>query len=513
MTKNGSGPRTGKHASLTSAKPRKRRGCLWRLTKRSAQLVALVLVIAACVGAFNCLKPLPEGLAFGSPAVPVVGRDVTLLQDLTYRTEDGETVHEHEIFDTVLDMIDRARWMIVLDMFLLNPHRGMAGEVHRPLSEELTEALLAKREDFPQLPVVLITDPINDVYGGDPSPQLTALASAGVHVVITDLDRLRDSNPLYSSFWRVGARWFGNRPVEGRFPHPFIHDGPRVGARTWLYLLNFKANHRKMLLADNGRGRWSTLVTSANPHDASSGHSNIALRIDGPFAHGAFRAEMAVVEMSGGRPPFTSLPRLEEPRVSGTMTASYLTESRIRDHLLETLGSVESADRVDIAMFYLSHRDVIDALVELARQGSKIRVVLDPNRDAFGREKSGSPNRQTASELIQRSDGYIEVRWYATAGEQFHTKMVVARGRERVKLFLGSANLTRRNLDDLNLEADVEINMIHGDPLDESLRKSFERIWSNQGGVYTTDYETFRDDSRNRYWWARTQELTGLCTF
>jgi len=332
--------------------------------------------------------------------------------------------------------------------------------------------------------------------------------------VVTDLDPLRDSNPLYSAPWRLLVRWFGNRPVDsGWLPHPLDVRGRDVGLRTWMYLLNFKANHRKVLLADNGHGRWSTLVTSANAHDASSAHSNVALRIDGPFAQEAFRAEMAVVQMSGGRPPFSGLPRMEEPRTSGTMTASYLTESRIRDHLLEALGSAESADRVDIAMFYLSHREVIDALVELAHQGSKIRIILDSNRDAFGREKDGIPNRQTAAELVERSDGYIKVRWYATHGEQFHTKMVVARGRDKAQLFLGSANLTRRNLDSFNLEADVEVSMAHSSPLDIALADLFDRMWSNRDGVFTSDYETYADESKARRWRARLQEMTGLGTF
>ncbi len=52
-----------------------------------------------------------------------------------------------------------------------------------------------------------------------------------------------------------------------------------------------------------------------------------------------------------------------------------------------------------------------------------MRVLLDPNKDAFGFEKSGLPNRQVASELIAASDGAIKLRWYRTHGEQFHAKL------------------------------------------------------------------------------------------
>ncbi len=37
-------------------------------------------------------------------------------------------------------------------------------------------------------------------------------------------------------------------------------------------MLNFKANHRKILITEN-----EALITSANVHDASAYHSNIAL--------------------------------------------------------------------------------------------------------------------------------------------------------------------------------------------------------------------------------------------
>ena len=44
--------------------------------------------------------------------------------------------------------------------------------------------------------------PINDVYGSLPSLDLAALRDAGIEVVDIDLDELRDSNFIYSAFWR-----------------------------------------------------------------------------------------------------------------------------------------------------------------------------------------------------------------------------------------------------------------------------------------------------------------------
>ena len=57
----------------------------------------------------------------------------------------------------------------------------------------------------------------------------------------------------------------------------------------------------------------------------------------------------------------------------------------------------------------------------------RIRVLLDPNKDAFGFEKSGLPNREVASELVAASAGAIKLRWYRTHGEQFHVKLAAIR--------------------------------------------------------------------------------------
>ena len=59
------------------------------------------------------------------------------------------------------------------------------------------------------------------------------------------------------------------------------------------------------------------------------------------------------------------------------------------------------------------------------RRGVRVNVMLDPNRDAFGRQKDGVPNRPVANELVTASGERIAVRWYRTHGEQFHTKLAL----------------------------------------------------------------------------------------
>src|SRR5262249_17786629 len=149
--------------------------------------------------------------------------------------------------------------------------------------------------------ILFITDPINDVYGGAPSPLLDELRRAGIEVVVTDLDRLRDSNPGYSAVWRTLVRWWGNSAGGGSFVNPFDGADDGISLRSWLALLNFKANHRKVIVADAADGTLTALVTSANPHDASSAHSNVALRFSGTLAEQVVGSELAVARFSGWR--------------------------------------------------------------------------------------------------------------------------------------------------------------------------------------------------------------------
>lgn len=487
----------------------------WASTRprRIAATVAALAVWLAIVSWYGAVRPLPPDLSFAGDPVAVRGSDIRLLTDLTYRGIQGAAVHEQRIFDEMLTLIDGARRLIVLDLFLFNDHLGLSNSAFRPISSELTDGLIAARQRAPEMPIVLVTDPINDIYGGDPSPQLEALREAGVRVVVTDLNRLRDSNPLYSGLWRTAFQWWGNSADGGWMPNPLDPAGRKVSLRTYLRMGNFKANHRKVVLADSG-DRWISLVTSANPHDGSSAHSNVALRVaNGDLARQVFRTEMEVVRMSGGTPPFEALPDLEHTPPIGDHRVAHLTEGAIGNRILELIDGAGSGDEIDLAIFYLSHSGVVSALRSAADRGVWIRGILDPNRDAFGREKSGVPNRQTAEHLIRTAGGGVAIRWYETHGEQFHCKFIVVRSRDRTDVVLGSANFTRRNLDDYNLEASLWVQMPRGSTLDRELKLLVDRLWTNDGGSFTLPYSEFRDTSKLRRISAWVQETTGLSTF
>lgn len=73
-------------------------------------------------------------------------------------------------------------------------------------------------------------------------------------------------------------------------------------------------------------------------------------------------------------------------------------------------------------MFYIANRDIINALHDATDRGVNVRLILDPNKTAFGNTKTGLPNVPIASELIK--DEGISIRWYETEDEQYHTKLM-----------------------------------------------------------------------------------------
>lgn len=462
--------------------------------------------------------PLPAGISMASPVVPVRPNDVRFLADVTQGDH-----HEQQIHDRLLELIAGAEAFVLLDAFLWNDYLGQdPGPPFRSLSHELVDALLAKHAQRPNLPIVVISDSINEAYGGAPWPGFERLRAAGILVTLTDHTKLRDSNPAYSAVWRTLLRPL-SRASSGGMKHPLSTTAPRVSLGAWLTLLNFKANHRKLLvtdaLASDGTGRERvSLVMSANPHDGSSRHGNIALEVRGELWRHLAASEQAVLTFSGDERDLASLIPASaepvEPVPAGNLPmVQLLTESKIRDALLTGLATADASTRIDMAAFYLSDRRVVDALAAAANRGARVRLLLDPNKDAFGYEKSGIPNRPVAAELRRRTGGAIGIRWFDTTGEQFHAKLVLMAGDGTALLLAGSANFTSRNLGDYNLETDLLVYGPESMPALHDAADWFERLWTNRDRAFSLDYEVYADSSRWRAFVYRMQEATGLGTF
>jgi phosphatidylserine/phosphatidylglycerophosphate/cardiolipin synthase-like enzyme len=473
------------------------------------------------VALWNLYKPLPPGTNVRGEAIETPLTDVRFLADVTSADAFGAPVYHQDIFDEALSIVGNAREWLVLDFFLFNSQRGAAldDKPHRELSRELRDALIARKRAMPNLHVLFICDPINDVYGALPSRDLADLRGAGIEVVTVDLDRLRDSNPIYSSLWRIGIKWWsGDGTGEGTLPNPLDAGPDKVTFGAWARLLNFKADHRKVILGDDGNGGLTGLVASMNPHDASSSHSNVALKVSGAALRPLLDSEIDVARFSGWEGTWQAPETRVAPTPSPERAArvQVLTEGQVRTVLVNNIGATRIGDSIDVAMFYLSERSVIQALLSAAHRGVAVRVILDPNKDAFGHEKNGIPNRSVATELAAASDGAIKVRWFRTHGEQFHTKIVAIRSATEFWFTLGSANLTRRNVEDYNLEANLAVSAPLGSDLASTIGAWYDGLWSNRGPPaleYTAEFGAYADPAQTTYWLYRIMETTGLSTF
>ena len=489
-------------------------------------------------------------------------RRAAFLADLTWVDERGERQVQQEIFDAALTMIAEAPSYVLADQFLFNAMQGASPERTRPLASQLTAALAARKRSEPPAEVILITDPINTIYGGRRSPELDALRAAGVTVVETDLRALRDSNPLWSAPWRLlVAPWGRPSGEDGWLPNPFTPEGPDIPLRSWLELINFKANHRKTLVTDlpGAPGRLATLVGSANPHDGSSAHGNVALRVVGPVAWEVAESERAVAAFSGvelpeppeatGPSPEGAGPRAGRGRAwcaSGSSHGVAHPRGPARD------PGRGQARRPRGRGPLLPVRPRGDRGPEASRGAGRRAPALA--RSQQGRLRPGQerhpqpPGRLGAARA--RADPLVRYAWRdnvtprcCCGGEGRRNGEERGGGRDasevedavvgegdgksesaagdghvptsnRATLILGSANWTRRNLDDFNLETNLWVEAPGGAEVVRDALDYFERSWGNRAGrVFSVSFEAWEESA----WWKRVlyrvMEGAGLGTF
>lgn len=449
----------------------------------------LILLFILYIGTiiYHQVKELPEGVSYLGEEHALNEDDITFLYDLTYQ-EDGEEVYEHVIFDTMMKMIDEAEDFLIIDMFMINDFSDEAREFPK-LSTIFYEKMTEKLEEHPDLKVVIITDKINRSYNSHEALHIDGLAEYGAKIVYTDLEKLRDPNPLYSGLWRMFFQWFGE---DGKtwLANPFGETSPRVTARSYMSLANIKANHRKAIITED-----AGLVTSANIHDSSAFHSNVAVKVSGPILKDMVASERAVVAFSGG--DLDAFPEEGDFEVNvpgeGDMKARIVTEKQVETNFVEAVEKMKAGDELWVGMFYLADRNIIETLVDAADRGIEVKLVLDPNENAFGSQKIGLPNIPVAQELVERSDGAIEIRWYRTNEEQYHTKMAYLKGKEESYVTLGSTNFTSRNLNNYNLENNIAVTASNDSEFIEKVDAYFQRIWHNKDAVFTFSYEVEED--------------------
>ena len=475
-------------------------------TKKYLKIIILVfLIIWTASSIYSAIRPLPRNLNLEGNIYNVSEENIEFLYDLTYFDLEGNKIHQQEIFSKVFEIINNSQKQILIDMFLFN--NDYDGEEYLEITTQLKDNLIEKKRENPEMKIVFISDEINNFYGSYVSDEIKELKEEGIEVVITDLRKLRDVNFLYAGFWRSYLQWFGTRG-DGWIVHPLGNSEKKVTLRSIFKLMNTKANHRKLIVADSEEGLIS-LVTSANPHKASSLHSNVAFLVRGNIGNDIIESELAIARFSGKNIELEKIYSLE----TGPIQVQFLTERKIRDELISLIDSLGKNDSVDIAMFYLSDRKVIDSIIEASKRDVEIRLVLDPNKDAFAMEKNGIPNRQVAYELVRKSNGKIQIRWYKTQGEQFHSKMIIIKKDGKLIVLIGSANLTKRNIGLYNLEANLKITLPSNTETSLKIQDWYDMIWNNRNGIYSIDFEEYREKSYSKYLLYRFQEASGFSSF
>jgi HKD family nuclease len=161
---------------------------------------------------------------------------------------------------------------------------------------------------------------------------------------------------------------------------------------------------------------------------------------------------------------------------------------------LDAIAGVGGDDAVNVMVGKLGDRTLVKALLDAAARGARVRIMLDP---------AVKVNQAVAAEMLQDVTGILEVRWIEAPENR--ARFVMIRRSNDVWLNLGSADLTRRDLEDLNLEANLELRMpAHAAPA-RTATEYFDREWSRSSG-----YGTHADQSDGTYWRYRIDEATGM---
>ncbi len=472
-------------------------------------LIFLVVYIATFIR--HQTKELPPELNYESEEYILHKDEIEFLKDITINSVEEGPLLEHEIFQAFHHAIQDAEEFIVLDMFMFTDLGAAEGD-YPSISRDLSLVILNQMKRHPDLNVWIITDLVNTTYGAHRASRIDVLEEQGAEVVYADSEPLRDPVPLYSSLYRMFFQWFGYGG-NGWIENHFGPEEPKVSLRSYMKLLNTKGNHRKALITEN-----EGIYTSANAHDASAFHSNVAVRVRGPILEAMLEAERGVVSYTRGNDEHFPTPDqlvIEEQKGDGELTAKVITEGKIFTEVIRIINEAEAGEDLWLGMYLLSDPDTIAALEDAAERGVNVRMILDPNRKSFNSEKPGIPNLAVSHRMDPDSQENMEIRWYNIGQEQYHSKILFLDGKGRDSIVLmGAMNYTKRSFEKNNLENNLSIQAPGNAVFIEDIRNYFNRLWNNPDHQYTLDLEEYQGKlSWFRRALYRVQKMVRLTSF
>ena len=504
----------------------------------------LVAGIMAFTVSCSTIKNPPLGINYESPIRET--ENAEFHYDLTYLDKDGNIQYDRNLWDATLKVVDNAKDYLVIEMFLFNDLYNKDKEHFPEFAKEYTERLVKKQKENPNLKVYILADENNNFYGAFEHPFITSMKNAGINVIIVDIFKLKDTFPWYSPIWRTFIEPMGNPQNKGWITNFYGDMWPKLTIRNLLRALNVKADHKKVFLNEK-----EVVVSSANIHDPSYFHENIAIYTDGPIVKDVLhdlqlvakfsdseinvddsnketksKIEMDLADKTKIKKDTMNIGNLEdknndmihlEENISDsqknekdekeslslnsgkneitdtegkTYKIQYLTEGAIGKYLDADIDSLKSGDELLMGMYFLADRGVIDRLIKAANRGVKIRIIFDRSRDAFGMSTNGLPNKPVSKKLKKKTKGKIEIKWYFTNNEQYHTKITLMKKTDgSVIINAGSANLIKKNIRGYIMDSNFRILTTQDSKISKDVYTYFDRLWENKDGLFTINFD------------------------
>lgn len=467
------------------------------------KFLKLLLIIYVFVFAYQWWRPMPEQIISPSLRYDVPDKSVHFLFDLE-QTKNGNAGFGATIASQYQTLLKKAEHLVLIGESYV-PETG---------SSTIRDVIFEKHRADKHVAIALVTDPISTRYGGINSETFSLLRENGVFVINTDMRAMPDGNLFYSSLWRPFFSWWGNSVFGGKFDDPIGLSNQKFTLRSWLAFLNIKMNESHFLLVDTKKGeskKITTLIMSSDLSLPRGSTGAVAVEVSDGIWKELLRKEVAVVNMSNTNlPSYASGDAVDE---TGPLHASLIEVNHINERLISLIQSMRQNDQLDIAARFVSDRAIIAALKDAANRNVHIRMILDPNEDLFGYRLYGMPNRPAAKELVGQTSNGILVRWCDSRLLPCESRLILGKTASSTFLITGGADLTRRDTKGYNIESEILIESQTEFTAAKDAEKYFNKLWANDGGSYTVDYQMFADKTLWRSSVYRMMERTGISLY